>query len=142
MIKDYSPDNCRWVTNKEQQNNKRTNILYKFNGETKTLSEWSEQLGIGYKTLQKRIRNWGIKKAFETPLKTENIIDITGQKYGRLTVLSLVNTRRGANFECICDCGNITVQRGYNLRKGIVISCGCWKKEKFQETMKEGFKNA
>ena len=42
--KGYSPDNCRWITNKEQQNNKRDNVIYTFNGETLTLAQWSEKL--------------------------------------------------------------------------------------------------
>ena len=79
----YCPENCRWITNKEQQNNKRNNVLYTYNGETKTLAEWSESLGICYKTLQKRIIKWGVDKAFSTPLFKERIIDLTGQKLGR-----------------------------------------------------------
>ena len=38
-------------------------------------------------------------------------------------VESLFDTKHGARFECICDCGNKTIQRGYDLRKGNVVSC-------------------
>lgn len=68
----YCPENCRWITNKEQQNNKRNNVLYEYNGQTKTLAQWSDEIGICYKTLQKRIRNWGVEKAFSTPLRNRN----------------------------------------------------------------------
>lgn len=136
----YCPENCRWITNKEQQNNKRNNVLYTYNGETKTLAEWSENLGICYKTLQKRIRNWGVEKAFTTPIKTESVIDITGQKFGRLTAISLVSTKGGARFECVCDCGNKTIQRGYDLRKGVVVSCGCYNRERVSESAKARFR--
>lgn len=135
----YEPSNCRWITNKEQQNNRRDNVLYTFNRETKTLAQWSENLGICFKTLQKRIKNWGVEKAFTTPLKTETYIDITGQKFGRLTVVSLVSTDGGAKFECVCDCGNKTIQKGYFLRKGIVVSCGCYNREKASERMRKRF---
>ena len=37
---DYTPTNCRWITNKEQQNNKRADKLFEYNGETKTVKEW------------------------------------------------------------------------------------------------------
>lgn len=64
----YEPDNCRWVSNKYQQNNKTNNNYIEYKGEIKTLSQWSEFLNIGYKTLQKRINNWGVEKAFSTPV--------------------------------------------------------------------------
>lgn len=122
----YEPSNCQWITNKEQQNNRRDNVYYEFGGETKSLSQWSEELGICYKTLQKRIRKWGVEKAFTEPLKTENVIDITGKKFGRLTVISRAEGKgRAAHFKCLCDCGNTTIVRGYSLRKGITKSCGC-----------------
>lgn len=136
----YCPKNCRWITNKEQQNNKRNNVVYTYNGETKTLAEWSECLGICYKTLQKRIKNWGVDRAFTTPIKTEFVIDITGQKFGRLTVLKLENIKKGANFKCLCDCGNVVITKGYNIRTGKVISCGCWQREKAKEMYKGSVK--
>lgn len=126
----YEPTNCRWITNKEQQNNRRDNACYEFNGETKTLAQWSEELGICYKTLQKRIRKWGVEKAFTEPLKTENAIDITNQKFGRLTVLERTESKGGAAcFKCICDCGNEKIVRGHDLRKGLIRSCGCLSRE-------------
>lgn len=49
--KDYSPDNCRWITNKKQQNNRRDNRLFEYDGEVHTIAEWSEILNIKYSTL-------------------------------------------------------------------------------------------
>lgn len=68
--KDYSPDNCRWTTMKEQQNNRRNNHIITFSGETKTLSQWAEIVGINPKTLSRRIvdKGWPIDKALTTPL--------------------------------------------------------------------------
>jgi len=45
--KGYSKENCRWATRKEQQNNTRTNVRISHNGETKTVAEWCETLGLG-----------------------------------------------------------------------------------------------
>lgn len=40
----YSPDNCRWITNAEQQNNKRGCIKLEYDGEIHTVSEWARIL--------------------------------------------------------------------------------------------------
>ena len=56
--------------------------------------------------------------------------DLTGEKYGYLTVLRRLNYSETGHtylWECKCDCGNITIVRGGNLRTGHTISCGCKK---------------
>ena len=65
---DYTPDNCKWSTWKEQQNNRRSSRMITYNGETKTVSQWSTITGIPYNTLIARINtlNWDIEKALTT----------------------------------------------------------------------------
>lgn len=53
----YSPENCRWATVKEQQNNKRNNRLITIGGETKTMAQWAEDTGQGYKAMANKIYN-------------------------------------------------------------------------------------
>lgn len=72
--KGYSPDNCRWVTSKENCNNRRNNLNITYKGETKTLAQWSECLGINEVTLRSRIRcGWSIEKSFTTPVKKKKV---------------------------------------------------------------------
>lgn len=61
------------------------------------------------------------------------IVDLTGQKFGRLTVIKLhgFNKRRKALWECKCDCGSdkVIIVSNSNLRNWKYPSCGCWAKE-------------
>lgn len=62
--KDYSPENCRWESVKEQARNKSNNRLIEYKGETKTLAEWSEETGIGHATIINRLKSeWTIAEA-------------------------------------------------------------------------------
>jgi hypothetical protein len=49
-------------------------------------------------------------------------IDITGQKFGRLTVLRHI---AGKDWLCLCECGKEKMVRNSNLKSGGVRSCGC-----------------
>ena len=49
--KGYAPDNCRWITNKAQQNNRRDCRMYEYGGETHSIAEWAEILGVTYNKL-------------------------------------------------------------------------------------------
>lgn len=57
--------------------------------------------------------------------------DEMGQRYGRLVVISDLETGKGghAMWLCRCDCGNETDAAGVDLRSGNVRSCGCLQKE-------------
>lgn len=61
----YSWLNCVWSTLQEQSRNKRCSLYATFNGQTKLLGDWAEELGIKYNTLYNRIfvLNFSIEKA-------------------------------------------------------------------------------
>lgn len=63
----YEPNNCRWISNKQQQRNKRNTKYVTYKGVTKPLKEWCEILGIKYSTTWNRINilKWSIERAFE-----------------------------------------------------------------------------
>lgn len=65
--KGYSPNNCRWLTNKEQCNNKTDNHFVTYKGKTQTLTQWCEELNLDYDKTQMRINrlHWTIEKALE-----------------------------------------------------------------------------
>lgn len=67
----YERENCRWATTGEQGRNKRNNRSITFNGEDRLMVEWSEFLGISYKTLKTRLNKlgWSVEKAFTTPVE-------------------------------------------------------------------------
>lgn len=58
---------------------------------------------------------------------SRKVRDLTGRKFGRLTVLRLSPVRKHgkAVFVCQCECGNIKRARGSHLLLGSVKSCGC-----------------
>lgn len=71
----YCPENCRWVTAKQNGNNKNNNHLMIYNNETHTISEWSDITGIKQQTIKSRlnISKWSIEKTLTTSLKDNNI---------------------------------------------------------------------
>lgn len=60
----YSPQNCRWATQKQQANNTSKNVYIEWHGETRTISEWADYAGLPYGLVRNRIaRGWDIEKA-------------------------------------------------------------------------------
>ena len=61
------------------------------------------------------------------------IVDITGQRFGKILVLRQLEERsidkntgkKRIQYECKCDCGKIYITRGENIRNGHSTSCGC-----------------
>lgn len=56
----------------------------------------------------------------------KNRSDLTGKVFGRLTVISYVDTvSRRSRWQCRCECGNVKVIAGKELSNGHSQSCGC-----------------
>lgn len=66
---DYSPENCHWVSLKEQANNRTNSSQITFNGKTDTMSNWAREVGIPYTCLFHRLHDlhWSVEKALTTP---------------------------------------------------------------------------
>jgi hypothetical protein len=74
----YEPDNCRWITNKEQCNNTSINRFITINNKTQTLSQWAREVNIRIETIEARLKK-GLEgeDLIKKPIK--NLIAINGE---------------------------------------------------------------
>ena len=59
-------------------------------------------------------------------------IDISGHTFGRLTVVERAGKRASGNiiWLCVCSCGGQTRATVHALRKGEIVSCGCYRRDR------------
>ena len=66
------------------------------------------------------------------------LIDLTGQRFGRLTVLERAGRSKNESlWLCRCDCGNEVVTWSSSLRRGLTRSCGCIASERMTQRHRE-----
>jgi len=66
---DYCKENCRWATQKEQQNNRRNNAVLCLDDVNLTQKQWSEKTSIAQSTIHNRLRRgWSVEEALRTPV--------------------------------------------------------------------------
>lgn len=72
------------------------------------------------------------------------IIDVTGQKFGRLMALEKQGRTKNGNalWLCKCICGSTNVAESYGLRHGVTKSCGCLRRETSRQAIKENKQTA
>lgn len=63
--KDYSPDNCRWITGLENTKYKSTTSLINVNGEKHSGKDWARILGLGINIINNYIRKYGVDNTAE-----------------------------------------------------------------------------
>ena len=67
---DYTPDNCRWATSEEQQNNRRNNVFLEYDGQRLTVAQWGRKLGLHKNTILQRLaRGWSVQDTLTKPLQ-------------------------------------------------------------------------
>lgn len=59
------------------------------------------------------------------PSTSKALIDLTGMRFGRWTVISRAKAERGTKWLCRCDCGGEKAVEAPSLRRGLSTSCGC-----------------
>ena len=70
----YCPENCRWVDSKTQSNNRSTNKIVEYQGRRQTLKQWTDELGLKYALVQKRLMSgWTAERAFNEPSRFEKL---------------------------------------------------------------------
>lgn len=124
---DYSPDNCRWVTRRENVNNRRKTVLLTVDGTTKPLTEWAEDIGCDRGLLTMWVKTHGNEYA------SERVSDAlkhgyTRRDYGYGHRRTVRHVESGREFQSVrkaaeffgyapCTISNSIIQ-GYPTRKG------------------------
>lgn len=67
----YSPENCKWIPRSEQNKNRRTNHYLTYDGITKTLQEWADQIHINRCTLRAYCKKYGDENAVQKAIETK-----------------------------------------------------------------------
>lgn len=80
--KGYSPQNCRWVDMKVQQNNRSNNHLITYNGKTQTLAQWCDELNLNRQSMTSRIvtMRWSVERAFSEGIRKSKLISFNGKE--------------------------------------------------------------
>jgi len=74
----YAPGNVRWSTIETQANNRRTNVPVTHNGETRTLAQWADHLGLSRATIKARHRKgYPVEKLLGV---TQNVAQMKNKK--------------------------------------------------------------
>lgn len=89
-------------------------------------ARWLCQCDCGNKII---VRGVSLRKGKVTDCgcETPRFYDLTGKRFGKLTVIEKVKPQSDGTTRwlCRCDCGNICTKRSINLRNGVAVDCGC-----------------
>lgn len=118
-----------------QKFNKLTVLEYAYSKNRKRYWKCECECGnITYVTTN-NLKSGHVKTCGCSRQEIKNNIDITNQKFNRLTAIKIKGRNKHSNiiWECLCDCGNKTEATATDLIQGRKKSCGCLNKEKIIE---------
>lgn len=99
---DYTPENCRWATPQEQQNNLRTNRLITHEGKTQTLAQWARETGIAYHVLKHRLnQGWQPPKLFTKDNLRGKTVKHLVEHEGEILTLNQASERSGIPMQTL-----------------------------------------
>lgn len=123
--KGYYPENCRLVEPKVNCRNRRSNRLLTLNGETKTMAEWAECLGMSYKAIEHRVnRGLSDEEALtrEVTRGHEHMIEFRGER---------LNTKQMAEKYGITRTAfHARIVRGWSLEDALLTPFGARRGER------------
>lgn len=101
----YCPENCRWVDQKTQQNNRRDNVFVEYNGKRITVAQLAEITGAKPASLRRRLKTgWSVEKIVNTPYEKqkERLLTFSGKTqninaWARETGISKITIRNRLN---------------------------------------------
>lgn len=72
--KNYCPENCRWASAAQQSRNTSRNIYLAYNGKEQTLTDWANEIGVGFSTLRWRhSQGWDAEKILNKPGRKQSL---------------------------------------------------------------------
>jgi len=105
---DYTPENCRWATWRQQCNNRKNNTPITHGSHTMTVAEWARHLGMKHVTLKNRFRlGWTVDKAFETPVREVDaalkvkMLEMIKAGESRNVILATTGLSRGSYYKAL-----------------------------------------
>ena len=138
------PHNCGCVKQKEQEEkekikkDKKNYLVGKRFGKLVVVERtdkkinrsivWKCKCDCGnYKEVPTHLLQNGHTRSCGCLIREAHANDLTGQKFGKLTVLYPCDYKTDSNiiWHCKCDCGNECDVKSYFLKKGLTQSCGC-----------------
>ena len=68
----YEKSNCRWATQEQQANNKRSSVFIEYNNKKQTVSQWAKELNMNHFTLRSRLKKGLSAEQILTPLPADS----------------------------------------------------------------------
>ncbi len=113
----YSKSNCIWAPMKAQQNNKRSNVTLSYQGETLTLSQWAERIGVNYTTLRGRMKmGWTAEEIISPHVVSNDIRAKQYEAFGQSKTLTEWCQEYGVGREAV----RARIRRNMALEKALI----------------------
>jgi hypothetical protein len=103
---DYAPENCRWLTHREQCLNRRSNVIGTMDGQSQTITQWADQFNLPAHLVFARLaRGWTLIRALETkqPNRPAPRKDISITVEGQTHLISEWARKTGIAYGTIWD---------------------------------------